>query len=83
MKKILAFLRWEFKGCTKSASFWGGLTSGLGVVMLFGGCPNPYPQVFIGLGLGLTFGDLIYTWFKFRIAMYKLDQEQIVSKLKG
>ena len=83
MRKILAFLRWEFKGCTKSVSFWGALSSTLGLVMAVFQCPQPYPAVFLLGGLGLTLGDLVYSWFKFRVAMYKMEQERIAVTLKG
>ena len=83
MKKIVSFLRWEFKGCTKSPTFWGGLINFLGLIMLLSKCPQPYPSAFIGLGVGLMLGDLVYTWIKFRIAMYNMEQERIATTLKG
>ena len=81
MKKIISFLQWEFQGCTRSASFWGSLISMLGVVMMFGGCPQPYPIAIVGVGLLITVGDITYSWFKFRIAMYRLDQETVARRL--
>ena len=38
MKKIISFLRWEFKGCTRSPSFWGALIVILGLVMFLFDC---------------------------------------------
>lgn len=82
MKKIISFLRWEFRGCTKSASFYGGLVSMLGVVMIFAGCPQPYPIATTMLGLAITLSDIVYSWFKFRVKMYQLEQESITRKLQ-
>ena len=83
MKKIVSFLRWEFKGCTKSVSFWGAVASTLGLIMAVSRCPLPYPAIFLLGGLGLTIGDLMYAWIKFRIAMYKMEQDRIAATLKG
>lgn len=83
MKKIVAFLQWEFQGCTKSVSFWGAVISMLGFIMAVFNCPRPYPAVFVFAGLALTAGDLVVSWVKFRIAMFKLEQERIATTLKG
>ena len=82
MKKILAFLRWEFQGCTRSASFWGGAITVLGVAMLLGKCPNPYPFATIGIGLGIQLCDLVYNYIQFRIKMYRFEQERVATAIK-
>jgi hypothetical protein len=81
MKKIISFLQWEFQGCTRSASFWGCLISMLGVVMMFGGCPQPYPIATVGAGLLITFGDIFYSLIRLRIKLYQLDQETVARRL--
>ena len=82
MKKIVSFLRWEFKGCTRSPSFWGAMIVIIGGIMALAGCPKPWPFAVIALGLGMNLVDMIYCWVRFRVAMYKMDQESVARKLK-
>lgn len=82
MKKIISFLRWEFRGCTRSLSFWGAAIVILGVIMLVADCPRPWPFYTILLGFAINFGDLVYSFLKFRISMYKLEQESLARKLQ-
>lgn len=82
MKKIVSFLRWEFRGCTRSLSFWGAIVVIIGLIMLAAGCPNPWPLTVIALGFAMNFVDLVYSWFKFRMAMFDIDQEAVARKLQ-
>jgi hypothetical protein len=82
MKKILAFLRWEFRGCTRSVSFWGAMIVVMGGIMFLTGCPRPWPFYTVLLGFAMNFADLVYSFVKFRIDMYKLEQESVARKLQ-
>jgi formate-dependent nitrite reductase membrane component NrfD len=82
MKKIISFLRWEFKGCTRSPSFWGAMIVILGLVMFLFDCPKPWPFAAIVVGFVMNFVDMIYCWIRFRVAMYKMDQESVARKLQ-
>ena len=82
MKKIVSFLQWEFRGCTRSLSFWGAIVVVLGIIMFAAGCPNPWPFSVIVVGFAMNFVDMIYCWFRFRVAMYKMDQESIARELQ-
>jgi hypothetical protein len=82
MKKIISFLRWEFQGCTRSASFWGAVVVVIGGIMFAVGCPTPWPFYTILLGFAMNFVDLVYSFLKFRISMYKLEQESVARKLQ-
>jgi hypothetical protein len=82
MSKIISFLRWEFAGCTRSPSFWGAVIAITGLVMALAGCPKPWPFVAIVTGLVMNFVEMTYIWIRFRIAMYKMEQESVARKLK-
>jgi hypothetical protein len=82
MKKIISFLQWEFQGCTRSLSFWGAMIVIMGGIMFLTGCPRPWPFYTILLGFGMNFVDITYSFLKFRISMYKLDQESVARKLQ-
>jgi hypothetical protein len=82
MKKIVSFLRWEFQGCTRSLSFWGAIVVVLGIIMFAAGCPNPWPLYAIVAGFAMNFVDMVYAWIRFRVAMFKIDQESVARKLQ-
>ena len=82
MKKIVSFLRWEFKGCTRSLSFWGAVVVILAGVMQLAGCPSPWPFYTVVAGFAMNFVDLVYSFVKFRVAMYRLEQESVARKLR-
>lgn len=82
MSKIISFLRWEFQGCTRSLSFWGAIIAVVGAIMAVAGCPNPWPFVAIVTGLVMNFVEMTYIWIRFRIAMYKMEQESVARKLR-
>jgi hypothetical protein len=63
-------------------SFWGAMTVILGIIMYLAGCPKPWPFAAIVVGFGMNFVDMICTWIRFRVAMYKLDQESVARKLR-
>ena len=83
MKKIVSFLRWEFQGCTRSLSFWGAIVVVLGIIMFAAGCPNPWPFSVIVVGFAMNFVDMVYAWIRFRVAMFKIDQESVARELQN
>ena len=83
MKKIVSFLRWEFQGCTQSLSFWGAIVVVLGIIMFAAGCPNPWPFSVIVVGFAMNFVDMVYAWIRFRVAMFKIDQESVARELQN
>jgi hypothetical protein len=82
MEKIVSFLQWEFRGCARSLSFWGAIVVVLGIIMLAAGCPSPWPLTVIVVGFAMNFVDLVYAWIRFRVAMYKIDQESVARELQ-
>ena len=82
MKKIISFLQWEFRGCTRSVSFWGAMIVITGGIMFLTGCPRPWPFYTVLLGFAMNFVDLVYSFVKFRIDMYKFEQESVARKLQ-
>jgi hypothetical protein len=83
MKKIVSFLRWEFQGCTRSLSFWGAIVVVLGIIMFAAGCPSPWPFSVIVVGFAMNFVDMVYAWIRFRVAMFKIDQESVARELQN
>ena len=82
MKKMVSFLQWEFAGCTRSLSFWGAVVVLIGLIMLAAGCPNPWPLVTMLAGFVMNFVDMLYAWIRFRVSMFKMEQESMARKLQ-
>jgi len=82
MKKIVSFLRWEFQGCSRSLSFWGAIVVVIGLIMMAVGCPNPWPLVAMLAGFAMNFVDMMYAWIRFRVSMFKMEQESVARKLQ-
>ena len=82
MKKIVSFLRWEFQGCTRSLSFWGAVVVLIGLIMMAAGCPNPWPFATMLVGFAMNFVDMVYSWIRFRVSVFKMEQESVARKLQ-
>jgi hypothetical protein len=81
-KNTVSFIRWQFQGCHKSLSFWGFVTVILAAIMLFGGCPAPWPFYTVAAGVFMTFADATWAWYQFSRAVYQMEQDRIVRELK-
>jgi hypothetical protein len=81
-KNTVSFIRWQFQGCHKSLSFWGFVTVILAAIMLFGGCPAPWPFYTMAAGVFMTFADATWAWYQFSRAVYQMEQDRIVRELK-
>lgn len=81
-KKTMGFIRWQFKDCYRSLSFWGFVSVWASVAMLVAGCPSPWPSYVLIFGVALTLADLAIIWYRFSRAMYEYEQEKIVRDLK-
>lgn len=79
---IQGFLRWQFSGCFQSISFYGMLLTFLGLAMVLGGCPMPWPAIVSMLGIILVMADMIYAWFRFSYSVYELERNNTINKLK-
>ena len=77
------FLRWMFKGAHKSYSTYGSLTSAVGVVAVFSGCPQPIPFLLIVGGAVVNLCDALYAYMKYQQFVYNMEQERIVRSLKA
>jgi hypothetical protein len=50
--------------------------------MLAAGCPNPWPLVAMLVGFAMNFVDMLYAWIRFRVSMFKMEQESVARKLQ-
>jgi hypothetical protein len=50
--------------------------------MAFAGCPNPWPFIAIVTGFVMNFVEMTYIWIRFRVTMYRMEQESEARKLQ-
>ena len=81
-KNTVSFIRWQFQDCHKSLSFWGFVTVILAVIMLYSGCPAPWPVYTMVVGVIMTFVDAGMAWYRYSRFVYQMEQDQIVRDLK-
>jgi len=76
------FLRWMFKDAHKNPCNWGGVIAIIGGLASLGGCPQPIPFLLVTGGWTIIFADCIYVYLRYQKALYELEQNQLVQKLK-
>lgn len=81
-KNTVSFIRWQFRDCHKSLSFWGFMISILALVMLVGGCPGSWPFYVLTAGVTMTCIDAVIAWYRFSRLVYQIEQDRIIRELK-
>lgn len=79
---IRGFLKWQFAGWYRDLTLWGAVIAVTGVLSAYLGCPTPVPWVITGIGWALILFDLARSWFRFSYAIYQLQQNELMRKLK-
>ena len=78
----MSFIRWQFRDCHKSLSFWGFMTVILAVIMLVSECPGSWPFYVLIAGVSMSLVDAGIAWYRFSRAVYEMEQNQIMRNLK-
>ena len=76
------FLLWMVKDAYKSACTYGCLISLVGLIAMFGRCPQPIPFLLIVGGIVINMCDAIYAYIKYQKLVYDIEQDRIVRNLK-
>ena len=79
---ISGFLKWQFGNFYKDLTFWGMMVGIMSGVAAYYGCPEPIPSIMLGVGLAMITVDLVRAWFRFSYSLYRLEQNELLRKLK-
>ena len=79
---ISGFLKWQFAGWYRDLTLWGSVIGAVGLLAMYLGCPLPIPYFIIGAGWAMIIFDLARCWFRFSYALYQLQQNELIRKLK-
>ena len=79
---IRGFLQWQFAGILTNVYFYGFMLMALGMVATVMGCPAPWPQVLLILGIVTTIGSAARFWSRLSYEIYESEQRQILRELE-
>jgi hypothetical protein len=79
--KILNFLRWQFRGCFKSAQFWAFVLVMVALVAKLSSCPDPWPFRIMAVGIAISLIDTLIWFVKFQYHLYRTEQDRIAREL--
>ena len=79
---IRGYLRWQFAGILTNVYFYGFVLMVMGMVATVMGCPAPWPQVLLVLGIVITIVTAARFWFRLSYEIYESEKRQIVCELE-
>jgi hypothetical protein len=80
---LVGFLRWQFRGCLASPTFWGFLCLAVATVLMLFAAPMALVMTVAATGAGLVVLDAGISWFRMSYSMYESEQQQIERQSGG
>ena len=68
---LVGFLRWQFRGCFASPTFWGFLALAVATVLMLFTAPLALIMTVAATGAGLVILDAGISWFRVSYGMYE------------
>jgi len=78
---LAGFLRWQFRGCLASPTFWGFLSLAVATVLMLFAAPTALVMTVAATGAGLVILDAGISWFRMSYSIYESEQQQIERRL--
>jgi hypothetical protein len=78
---LAGFLRWQFRGCLASPTFWGFLALAVATVLMLFAAPTALIMTVAATGAGLVILDAGISWFRMSYSIYESEQQQIERRL--
>jgi len=79
--KLMGFVRWQFRGCFASPTFWGFLALAVATVLMLFTAPTALVMTVAATGAGLVILDAGISWFRLSYSIYESEQQQIERQL--
>jgi hypothetical protein len=79
--KLMGFVRWQFRGCFASPTFWGFLALAVATVLMLFTAPTALVMTVAATGAGLVILDAGISWFRLSYSIYESEQQQIERRL--
>jgi len=78
---LAGFLRWQFRGCFASPTFWGFLALAVATVLMLFGAPTALVLTVAATGAGLVILDAGISWFRLSYSLYESEQTRVEREL--
>jgi len=78
---LVGFVRWQFRGCFASPTFWGFLALAVATVLMLFAAPTALVLTVAATGGGLIILDAGISWFRLSYSLYESEQQRIERRL--
>ena len=78
---LAGFLRWQFRGCFASPTFWGFLALAVATILMLFAAPTILVMTVAATGAGLVILDAGISWFRMSYDLYESEHRQIERRL--
>ncbi len=79
---IRGFIRWQFRGCFASPTFWGFLTLAVATVLMLFAAPTALVMTVAATGAGLVILDAGISWFRMSYGLYEMERNAVQRELE-
>ena len=79
---LAGFLRWQFRGCFASPTFWGFLALAVATVLMLFGAPTTLIMTVAATGAGLVILDAGISWFRMSYSLYEMERRDVQRELE-
>jgi len=77
----MGFLRWQFRGCFASPTFWGFLCLAAATLLMLFAAPTALVMTVAATGAGLVILDAGISWFRFSYSLYEIERSRVEREL--
>ena len=78
---LVGFMRWQFRGCLASPTFWGFLALAVATVLMLFTAPTALVMTVAATGAGLVVLDAGISWFRLSYSIYENEQTRVEREL--
>lgn len=78
---LIGFLRWQFRGCFASPTFWGFLCLAAATLLMLFTAPLALVMTVAATGAGLVILDAGISWFRYSYSLYESEQTRVEREL--
>ena len=79
---IRGFIRWQFRGCFASPTFWGFLALAVATILMLFAAPTALVMTVAATGAGLVILDAGISWFRMSYSLYEMERNAVQRELE-
>jgi hypothetical protein len=79
---LAGFVRWQFRGCFASPTFWGFLALAVATLLMLFAAPTALVMTVAATGAGLVILDAGISWFRMSYSLYEMECRDVQRELE-